>query len=309
MLKTTFFYINPHTGLDSPKLDNRNIEEIMEKDDDELEEELDEEAEELGIRKKKKKKKVVEEEDDDSDEEDNDGEEDEDQDEDDEGNSDEEDEGDEDDEEDSEEERKRQKKIDEEEARKKQARESQREALVQRSRNEQFTNKIREAAKIEVTEADLKAEAEKEGLDYELLEPFQKSLLKRTILSERKFNTVSEVVVEEDKLNVWAGKVDEFIDTAKDNPKFARLVGHEQEFKNFSMKESRRGLDFEDLARSFLFDLPAKKKHKGSLLLRGGGGSAPKRKAFTEDDTVAMRKAQPGRLTDLMKRGKVKIDI
>lgn len=308
MLKSIFYYLNPNTGLsESPKLDNRNKDIDM----DALEEELDAaaaEEEDDPKKKKKKEEEVSDDEEEELDDVDEDDEDDEDPEKKKKGDEDDE-EQDDDEEDDDEEEEKKRRKAAEEEAKKKQIRESQREALVQKSRNEQLTKKIREANTVQVTDEELKAEADKEGLDFELLDNFQKSMLKRTILAERKFSTVSEVIVEEDKVNEWADKVDTFLDTAKEDPKFSRLVGHEDEFKRFSMKETRRGLDFEDLARSFLFDLPAKKKHKGSLLLNRGGGEKAKRKQFTEEDTVAMRKVQPGRLTDLMKKGKIKIEI
>lgn len=296
---TTFIYLNASTGLDTPKLDNQHIKDVLEMDDEELEKELDEAAKEDDDPKKKKKEEEDEDIDDDEDQDDDDDDKDDDEDDDDE----------DDDEEDQDDEDEVKKKKEEE--RKKQLRESQRESLVNKARNEQLTKKIREAANVNVTDEELKAEAEKEGLDFELLDNFQKSMLKRTILAERKFSTVSEVVIEEDRVNEWAGKVDAWLDTIEDDPKFKRLKGHEAAFKNFAMIETRRGLGFEDLARSFLFDLPEeKKKHKGSVLLRGGGGEkTPRKKGLSEDDTVAMRKVQPGRLTDLMKRGKVKIDI
>lgn len=277
-------------------LDNRHIEDLLEEDPDELEKELDDAAEDEGGKSPKKSQKNEEEEDDEDIEDDS---------EEDEDDSDEE----EDDDEDEEEDEIEKKRLADEAAKEKKARESQREALVQNARNKQLTDKIREAGSIVVTEEELKVEAAKENLDFDTLDNFQKSMLKRTILAERKFSTVSEVVVEEDKLNEWSGKIDTFLDEAKDNTKLSRLVGHEHEFKSFAMKEGRRGMEFEDLARSFLFDLPVKKKHKGSLLLKGGGGAPTKRKQLDAEDTTAMRKVSPVRLTDMMKKGKVKIEI
>jgi hypothetical protein len=304
-MKYRFFYLNPHTGLDTPKFDNRNIQDLTELDDEELERELDKEA----GKEAKPPKKTPKEEENEDDEDDLELEEgDEKDEENDEEDNDEDEDLDNDDE--KEEKEKRKLALQEEVDRRKAARESQRESLVQNARNKQLTDKIREASNLTVTDDEIKAEATKEGLDFDVLDNFQKSMLKRTILAERKFSTVSEVVVEEDRVNEWAGKVDTWLDTVENDDRFKRLKGHEAEFKNFSMKGTRRGSDFEDLARAFLFDLPVeKKKHKGSVLLRGGGGEAPKRKVLTEDDTVAMRKVSPGRLTDMMKRGKVKIDI
>lgn len=224
-----------------------------------------------------------------------------------------EDEGDEDSEGEDDEEAKAaaRKKKEEDDQRKKDAEASRQEALIQNARNKQITDKIKEAKDLQVTEEELRAEAAKDGIDFETLDPSQKLLLKRAILSERRFSTVSDVFVEEGKTQEWLGKITEFIGEETTGQKFPRLAQHTEQFKIFAMKPTRRGLDFEDLATLFLANIPqdTKKKMKGSLLPRGNGGEKREKKGITEDDVVAMRKINPGKVTDLMKKGKIKFDI
>jgi hypothetical protein len=293
-----FTYLNPHTALFKDNRKLKNIDEDVEELDDELDDTEEEDENTKPPKKKTQQEEETEEDDDDSGEEEIDDDEDEEEEEDDDS---------------EEEEQKKQlllKKQQEEDKRKKELAESKREALIQNARNKQLTEKINLAKNLSVTDADIKSEAEKEGLDFDTLEPFQKTMLKRTILAERRFDTVSEVVVEDNKVTEYLGKVDEFLEQQDTQRSFPRLAGHEDAFKAFAVKPTRRGLDFEDLATLFLANVPlTKKRMKGSLLPRGGGGEKIKKKGLSEDDVIAIRKSNPRKYMDLVKNGKINIEV
>ena len=80
------------------------------------------------------------------------------------------------------------------------------------------------------------------------------------------------------------------------------------------MKESRRGVDLDDLVKAFLFDAvpsPAR-KNKGSLLESGSGGRGDEKKNdgfIDEKQASILRRTNHKEYNRLVKAGKIKIKL
>lgn len=191
---------------------------------------------------------------------------------------------------------------------------SSREALIQREQNKKINSAVEEASQIQdVTEDELKQQARLEGLKYEDLTAFEKSMLKRTLISEKQFAVIRQSSQESSQINEWLGKVDDFIDNEDTAKQYPKLAGRESEFRSFAMKESMRGIPLNVVMSAFMFDVandPTTRK-KGSMLLSstGGGQTAPKPKQLTEEDALAIRKKSPKQYNRMIKEGKIKIDV
>lgn len=191
------------------------------------------------------------------------------------------------------------------------------EAQVLSARNKQLTETIEEASKVaSITDEELKAEAEKEGLYFEELTPTEKILLKKGIIADRRFSMVNTVVQESSKeakaVEEWSQKIDQFLDTEENKTKFPQINGQEQEFKKFALKGTRRGLDFEDLVSAFSYTASREvKKHKGSLLLSGSGAktNSSGSKELNEDDVATLRVRDSRKYARLIKSGKIDIKL
>lgn len=191
--------------------------------------------------------------------------------------------------------------------------ESSREASALYFKNQKLTETIDEASKMpEPTIEELKEYANTQGADYDELDTFSQNILKKTLTNERKMEKIQSVTEESKKIDVWAKKVDEYIETAVDDGKYPSLNTFSNEFKRFAMKESRRGLDLDDLVASFLFNAEKDvSKSRKSLLLSGGNSSAvpPKPKGLTEDQVARIRERDPKEYRRLIKAGKINIEI
>jgi hypothetical protein len=123
---------------------------------------------------------------------------------------------------------------------------------------------------------------------------------------------IQSVTEENKKIDVWAEKVDAFIEDAVDNGKYPSLASLGKEFRRFAMKEPRRGTDLDDLVASFLYT--AEKvvpRNKRSLLLSGGKGSVvtPKPAGLTEEQVARIRERDPKEYRRLIKAGKINLEL
>jgi len=186
--------------------------------------------------------------------------------------------------------------------------ESSREAMVLFSKNKKITETIDAAAKIEdVSDAEVEAYARAHGTDPEYMDEITKSMLKDTLVNKKRFDKIQEVVAESKKIDEWAGKVDEYIESEDTTQKYPVLEDSVDEFKSFAMKPSRRGMDFDDLTASFLFSKKPKAKKKGSLLLNGNSVKAPaKPKGLTAEDLAVLRRKDPREYKRVILSGQLK---
>ena len=189
----------------------------------------------------------------------------------------------------------------------------QTEAQIQRAKAEALKNKVKEAAKIsEPTEDEMRAFVNAKGASWDDLTPFEQATQKELFVAKKQFSLVQEGVEADDKIQVWADKVDAFIDTTEDKPEYVKLSGHETEFRKFCMMEAHRNTPIETLLPAFLFNLPPATKKRGSLFENGGGGDAPETKPgeITDADQAAnLRKTDPREYKRLVKSGKIKLEV
>lgn len=147
--------------------------------------------------------------------------------------------------------------------------------------------------------------------NWEDMTDTERLLAKDNYINRRKFDLVYQATQEGKQIEEWAEKVDSFLTV--DASKYAKLAGREDEFKNFALKPTRRGLDMHDLAKLFLYDIaeaPSTPK-RGSLLASGSSGNAPKPKPDFIDEKQAqkLRTSNHKLYQKLVREGKVKIEL
>lgn len=189
---------------------------------------------------------------------------------------------------------------------------SQQENMVTSSRNKQIIE-AQEAADAltldSVTEDEV--EAANPDIDWESASDTEKKLLKKDLLHEKKDKIVSDAIKAGKEDTLWIDKVNTFIEDNTET-KFPKLSGKEDEFKKFCLKPTRRGVDIEDLVAAFLFEESKKPpvKKKGSLF--NGKGNKPtvlKKEGITTERMEHLRTKNPMKYKELIKKGKVKIDL
>lgn len=139
----------------------------------------------------------------------------------------------------------------------------------------------------------------------------EKLLAKDNYMNKKKFDLVYQATQEGKEIDAWVDKVDSFLTT--DAVHYSKLQGREDEFRTFALKPTRRGLDVNDLARIFLYDIeeaPATPK-KGSLLETGTGGNAakPQKEYLNEKQAAKLRTTNHKLYQKYVKEGKIKIDL
>jgi len=192
------------------------------------------------------------------------------------------------------------------------------EASTQYFKNKQMQEKIDEAAELpEPTIEELHAEARSKGTAYDELDEFAQGILKDSLMSKRQFALIKEANDAGKRIDVWAKDVDTFTNSVEVINKYPSLEGSEADFKKYAMKQSRRGMDMEDLLSGFLFqrqgDDPVKRtkpRKKDMLLSGGGGGTTPTEvKKIDAEELRIIRNTNPTRYKQLIKDGKIGLDI
>lgn len=156
---------------------------------------------------------------------------------------------------------------------------STREAQVLASKNKKLTTVIEDASKIPEPTDD---EMLKEYTEWDIMDSTSKKMARDVVWNRKRFDVIDNINKEFKDIDSWNEKVDKYIDDPKtlmDNPK---LEGYADEFKIFATKQSRRGVDFEDLVSSFLYKRESDKVPKKSQMFptgSGGPNDRPKAKA------------------------------
>ena len=189
----------------------------------------------------------------------------------------------------------------------------QTEAQIQAAKNRSLISKVDEANQIsEPTIEELKSFVAVDGVNWDELTVFEQSMAKKTYLADKKFGLINDAVQSTKKIDEWATKVDEFIDSTDGKPEYVALSSHEAEFRKFCMKEAHRGTPIETLLPAFLFNLPPATKKRNGLFETGGGGAAPETKpgVITDADEVAnLRKTDPKEYKRQLKAGTIKLEV
>jgi hypothetical protein len=163
----------------------------------------------------------------------------------------------------------------------------------------------------EPTDEELKAYVLKDGVDIDELTTFEKATARRNYIIEKRQEAINKGFEEQKKVTDWSKKVDSFLDSTNNDPKFAGLDGHEAEFKKFALQHPESDIEVL-LLPAFLHQLPATPPKRGSLFEKGGGGQAPpKPKEGIDDAEMAkqLREKDPKEYKRLVKAGKIKLEV
>lgn len=110
--------------------------------------------------------------------------------------------------------------------------------------------------------------------DWEIMDETTKILAKDNVKNKRVISQLSNISQESKDIEAWNQKVDAFVEDPKTLIDTPELEGRTEEFKVFSTKPTRRGLDFPDLVSAFLFEASKEVKvNKGKMFEQGTGGS------------------------------------
>lgn len=188
--------------------------------------------------------------------------------------------------------------------------ESSREAQILASKNRKITETIEQAAALpEPTEEELKAKY----TDWDNLTDFEKQMAKDAYISSKRFGLINQAVIENSKVDEWAKKVDEYVENPTTLQNYKDLEGRQAEFRSFAMKESRRGLDMEELVKYFLAvePKPTAPVAPGTMVQRPNGGNPPKPAApgYTVEQAALLRKTDHKKYNELVMSGVIKIEL
>jgi hypothetical protein len=195
---------------------------------------------------------------------------------------------------------------------------SSREATALHFKNKKMADTIEEASNLpEPTLEELKKYAREQGTDYDEIDTFSQNILKKTLISERRFEMIRETSIDNKRLDEWADKVDTFANSPEVIAKYPSIQDNEVEFKKYCMKESRRGMDMDDLVASFMFKsqdastpTPRPVKKESILLTSSGGNNAPaKPTTMTAEELRIIRNRNPRRYEQLVKSGKAGLSL
>jgi hypothetical protein len=189
--------------------------------------------------------------------------------------------------------------------------ESTKESQVLNARNKKVFETL---DKIEEVPEPTEDELRKEFPDWDVMTDFEKRIAKNDVVNGRKFQELGKMRKEFKDLEEWQGKVDTFIQDPNTFINFPQLEGKTDEFKLFASKPSRRGVDFEDLIRAFLFNESSlKKSNKGKMFETGNGGPKetpkPKSDKISIEEARTLRKTDYGKYTEYLRAGKIENDL
>lgn len=154
---------------------------------------------------------------------------------------------------------------------------STRESQVLHSKNKKISEAIEKAVTMpDPSEDELKAQFP----NWDVMSETEQVLAKKTFKYDKAFAMLSEVTKESKDIESWNKKVDEYTSNPKTLIEHPELEGKTEEFQIFASKPTRRGVDFEDLIKAFLFDISAKQvRSKGKMFDTGSGGEKQKPKS------------------------------
>lgn len=187
---------------------------------------------------------------------------------------------------------------------------SSREAQILYARNKQVQEAIQKASEMPEPTDD---EMAQEYADWDVMSDFEKKMARESEASKRRLKAITDVNQQFKDLEAWTNQVDSFMDdpeTLINNP---ALEGRIDEFKDFATKPTRRGVEFDILISSFLYQIdsekPTKKKKKG-MFPKGSGGEG--KKAPKPNNTISTDQARQLRINNypeykrLLQEGKIK---
>lgn len=149
---------------------------------------------------------------------------------------------------------------------------STREAQVISHKNKAFD----EASNIpEPTEEEM----ESEHKDWGMMDDSDKKMAKDIAWNKKRFKAINSVSQKYKGISEWRDKVHAFIDDPQSLIDNSDLEGKTDAFTKYANKKDRRGVSFDILVNSFLYEsATGKKKNKGKMFAIGTGGPVKKAK-------------------------------
>ena len=119
--------------------------------------------------------------------------------------------------------------------------------------------------------------------DWDLMSELEKRLAKDNQKTLTALSLLSEVTKESKDIQSWHTTVDTFVEDPKSFITYPGLEGKTEEFKEFTSKKSRRGVDMDTLVNAFLWEAEqSRPKHKGAMFPTGGQASSEKPKVSSK---------------------------
>jgi len=187
----------------------------------------------------------------------------------------------------------------------KKLRASTQEALILHSSNKKIQEAITKAAEMAPPTDEVMTELYPE---FDDLDDFSKKMARENYMNTQKMQAVTSVSQEFKDSDTWRTKVDEFVDDPANVTKIPDLDGREEEFRSFAMKPTRRGVEFEDLVASFLYNIPKPVKSKGKQLERVSGPAIEKPEnngKIGAEAAATLRKTDYKAFTEMLRSGKI----
>lgn len=159
------------------------------------------------------------------------------------------------------------------------------------------------------TEAELKAKF----TDWDDKMDEEKEILRHQLALEKKVNKATLELSKMQAEREWNNKINHFLDKAQLLDDYSGLKGKEEEFRAFANKPTHKGTSLDVLAKAFLYqpgnEVP-KPKHTKPVLEKGSGGTKNTTKhTLTPEEIMMIRKNDSKRYNQLVKEGKIKIEI
>jgi len=187
---------------------------------------------------------------------------------------------------------------------------SSKEAQVLHAKNKKMNEVLEKASQLE---APTDEELSKEYTEWEVMSDFEKKMATEAFTSKRYRDFIAEGTKEFKDIDAWSDKVDGFIDNPEVLIAHPELEGKTEEFKAFASKPTRRGVDFEDLLKAFLFDVKATKPVNKGSQMEGGSGGPNDKSAVSDKLTVeegrALRQTDYNKWKEMARAGKIASDF
>lgn len=189
--------------------------------------------------------------------------------------------------------------------------ESTREAQILHAKNKKVNEALDKAMSInDVDEEELRQEYP----NWDEMEEWQQKIAKKGLVNDKRIASLAEISKETKDIEAWNAKIDTFLDDPKSLTDYPELEGKIEEFRLFSTKPTRRGVDFEDLVSSFLFNREKTRpaKNSGSMFETGTGGdktSKPKSDKLSIEQARSLRQTDYNKWKEYLNAGKIESEL
>lgn len=148
--------------------------------------------------------------------------------------------------------------------------------------------------------------------DWDLLTDTERRMAVQTVTLRRQYAKLELNLAQMNEKASWNENFNEVLNrrNSDGSPAFPGLRERTDEFRAFCKKDKHQGLPFDVLAKSFLFEIKDELPTKPTIappkpsLNRGSGGEQPATTTtFTDEEAAKLRKVDPKRYNELVKKG------